>query len=401
MTVAIAYLFYHVQMLCFFEHLFNRSISFGMKVRASLIGYAIFMLVSYLKCYTVINWIIILVIYVIEFIWLYHLPGKVSVCCGLQGAIFGLGSILIVRSGMTLLLNQPLNSFGEDLTGAKVEDYKYLAILLGFVICGIFFSLLRHIYHDWVFTLSGKKYTFLNFILIMSSLFFLYLDLNLFLYFLEGEETVLKLWEMKSGVCVLAGNLICIHHVYSLAKCMQYEHKKREALQELTEKQRVGKELEKVAQYDMLTGVHNRNAAIERLEQLYREKKDFYLVFADANNLKEVNDKAGHETGDNYLIAISFELRMTFEQYGMVCRYGGDEFLIVTDKFTDEELKRQIEEVKKNIKSYSNTSECPFVLSISCGIANSRECSTWEELVELADKRMYDNKKAEKAWREK
>jgi len=85
-------------------------------------------------------------------------------------------------------------------------------------------------------------------------------------------------------------------------------------------------ELEKMAYYDTLTGVLNRNA-------LEAVKKDFdaagmYVTYVDVNGLKVVNDKLGHERGDQLLHYVVYMLRQLSKK-NIIFRIGGDEFLVI------------------------------------------------------------------------
>ena len=74
----------------------------------------------------------------------------------------------------------------------------------------------------------------------------------------------------------------------------------------------------------------NRQAALSNMEELLKNSKEFSCVLVDIDNLKELNELRGYETGDLYLSAVANRLKKMERDYGAVAsRYGGDEFLIV------------------------------------------------------------------------
>lgn len=91
--------------------------------------------------------------------------------------------------------------------------------------------------------------------------------------------------------------------------------------------------LEHLARHDALTGLHNRNAFYERFEQSLalarRHGKQMALLFIDLDNFKAINDLLGHDSGDIILAALACKLRASVRAADTVCRYGGDEFVVL------------------------------------------------------------------------
>lgn len=85
----------------------------------------------------------------------------------------------------------------------------------------------------------------------------------------------------------------------------------------------------RMAIYDYLTGLYNRNCFEKDIQQLKKEKRDLYYFIADLNDLKETNDILGHSAGDDLLQSLAELLRNAVGQDGKVYRQGGDEFAIL------------------------------------------------------------------------
>lgn len=88
-----------------------------------------------------------------------------------------------------------------------------------------------------------------------------------------------------------------------------------------------------LAQHDALTGLHNRNAFYERFDQSLslarRHGNQMGVLFIDLDNFKIINDVLGHDSGDRILTAMAEKLRHCVRAADTVCRYGGDEFVVL------------------------------------------------------------------------
>lgn len=99
------------------------------------------------------------------------------------------------------------------------------------------------------------------------------------------------------------------------------------------------------AAHDALTGVHNRKALLERLEEIlsHAKRHDFpvWVAFIDLDRFKYVNDRYGHAVGDRLLVALSSRLRSVLRREDLIGRYGGDEFILVLQGDAHNELSTQ------------------------------------------------------------
>ncbi len=144
---------------------------------------------------------------------------------------------------------------------------------------------------------------------------------------------------------------------------------------------------------DPLTGLYNRSFLMERLQSLIskakRKETELKLVFLDLNNFKQVNDIYGHEEGDKVLKGVANIIKNSFREYDLVARYGGDEFVVVLEENNDDiNISQIVERINKNIKKLFEK----YKISVSFGYASSNETLDIEELIALADGRMYQNK---------
>lgn len=162
--------------------------------------------------------------------------------------------------------------------------------------------------------------------------------------------------------------------------------------------------LSKLAYEDGLTGIGNRTAFMERIEELQikvtaQDETVFKvgIVMFDVNNLKLVNDCLGHQCGDHMIVDSANIIKNAFEDLNGECfRIGGDEFSVII-KADDAELKINtgLEKFISLIEKH-NLGENLYNISIARGYAIFDSSSTYKninDICELADKKMYENKK--------
>lgn len=150
--------------------------------------------------------------------------------------------------------------------------------------------------------------------------------------------------------------------------------------------------LEKELLEDTLTGCNNRKFLEKLVDNGFFNKKGVSVILGDINNFKQINDTYGHINGDIALICVGKILREVCDKYDNTweIRIGGDEFIIVTDKdFTD----RIISECTEAYKTDDAINKLGFKLIVSFGQArNETGKMSWQQLYEIADQRMYEQK---------
>jgi len=143
---------------------------------------------------------------------------------------------------------------------------------------------------------------------------------------------------------------------------------------------------------DDLTGLYNRAYFYQKLkretERAKRQGHPLSIIMMDVDGFKKFNDRYGHLRGDALLRTVARVLRFSVREHvDSVFRYGGDEFVVVLPETDDKIALLVANRIKGNFK---NTA--PAGLSLSLGLAEFGENSDAETLVNLADKRMYEEK---------
>lgn len=152
--------------------------------------------------------------------------------------------------------------------------------------------------------------------------------------------------------------------------------------------------------YDYLTKLPNRVLFYDRMKQeiayARRERKKFSLMFLDLDDFKEVNDKFGHDVGDQVLQGVAKRFSKLLRKTDTICRLGGDEFIILLPRLA-QPRENALDVARKILSSLSE----PFLiggnqihLTTSIGIAlYPDDGEEGEILIKNADKAMYLAKK--------
>jgi diguanylate cyclase (GGDEF)-like protein/PAS domain S-box-containing protein len=186
-------------------------------------------------------------------------------------------------------------------------------------------------------------------------------------------------------------------HVYDVGKKMITPDKKEIiicVLYDMTEDAHLKELLIRESKYDFLTGIYNRGAGIQTIENELKYAKQYSFAFFDIDNLKKLNDKYNHGVGDIALKYFADLLMKEFGEQAVLARFGGDEFIAF---FTERVEQSQIESILSKIEQgycdfiEQNYPESHSSVSIGC-VIGKKKCN-FEELCQISDGLMYDIKK--------
>ena len=142
--------------------------------------------------------------------------------------------------------------------------------------------------------------------------------------------------------------------------------------------------LRKMGIIDSLTGLLNRNCFERTIENLDKnEYRNVACVYIDANGLHNINNRFGHEAGDNMLKAVAQALQSKFGS-DKTYRIGGDEFVAFTFGDSEKQIEENIESIKNDIEKQG--------YSISYGVSFSEVSTNAERFIKQAERNMLDNK---------
>ena len=161
--------------------------------------------------------------------------------------------------------------------------------------------------------------------------------------------------------------------------------------------------LNSVWSYDMLTKLYNRagffNEAKTLLEEMVKNDESGFIAFYDLDGLKKVNDSMGHEAGDILIQSMADCVRKNLTKDMLAMRYGGDEFVVFGRYRNEDEITNFINSVEASINKVNEDNMYNFTLSSSVGTSKHKasEIGDLSSLIDLADQKMYADKKRKKA----
>ena len=153
-------------------------------------------------------------------------------------------------------------------------------------------------------------------------------------------------------------------------------------------------EIEKQALMDSLTGLGNsrrfREALAAELKRSDRSGRPFSIVFVDVDDFKDINDRLGHVQADYTLTAVGTTLATELRGSDLVCRWGGDEFIILLPETERREAGILAERLRKAVAGNERSSGATISLGVACYPEDGRD---YDSLVANADRALYASKR--------
>jgi len=203
---------------------------------------------------------------------------------------------------------------------------------------------------------------------------------------LHGQETQAVLAVYTTGYSVLSA-----HHLEVLNILAEHA---AGAIQNLRRVERN----QELAFTDSITGVANSRFLVRHLERLTHPDQAgesvFSIVMLDLDRFKEVNDQLGHMRGDDLLRVVAERLMSVARPTDVVCRYAGDEFVLLLPEAGREQAERVAERVREAIDAIPPLDD-DLRITASIGVASAPEdASDGRSVIHVADMRMYEDKAA-------
>ncbi len=191
----------------------------------------------------------------------------------------------------------------------------------------------------------------------------------------------------------------------ALEERMRETQRLNEALQEkMAEAQALQEQLREQALRDPLTGLYNRRflaeTSVARFELARRHHTPIAIVLIDIDHFKQINDEQGHERGDEVLQQFGALLRERMRRSDVVCRFGGEEFLLLVDNCDEATLAEILDGLMTQFRAlrFGSGRKALEGRTFSAGVAVlGADGADFESLVRVADARMYRAKAAGRA----
>jgi diguanylate cyclase (GGDEF)-like protein/PAS domain S-box-containing protein len=171
-------------------------------------------------------------------------------------------------------------------------------------------------------------------------------------------------------------------------------------MRDVTERLQQRENLHRLSVTDEVTGLFNRrhlrSVGMVELERACRYNLMPVCVFVDIDHFKELNDEHGHAVGDRALAAVADRLVSTVRKVDLVCRYGGDEFVVLALVPSVEGAHSLASRIKDAASTIEEIEGLPVKLTLSCGAIYSAHPALVEldELLDRADRLMLEAKRS-------
>ncbi len=188
------------------------------------------------------------------------------------------------------------------------------------------------------------------------------------------------------------------------SQAVKLEWANRDLNDEIAERRRMEEKLSYDALHDGLTGLANRILFIDRLGQAMERARRHHgralaVLFMDIDHFIVVNDSLGHALGDQLLVLIGQRLKETLRAIDTVARFGGDEFTILVEEFSEKKPARALtDRIQTAIRRPFRLGEHTVHVSVSIGVAtNAVKYDRAEDMLRDADLALYQAKALGKA----
>lgn len=220
------------------------------------------------------------------------------------------------------------------------------------------------------------------------------------------DSTSILQWFTLTVSFIITGGITYFTHMITMAalkrskiEILERKRVEKELQKRMTEVESLQGELRKQALHDPLTGLFNRRYLSEtlprELTRCTRENQPLSIIIADIDYFKAINDTYGHLAGDTFLVKIAEVIKHIMRDSDVVCRFGGEEFLLVLPGAGIETALERAEEIRlKCAKLIVPQAGRDISITLSLGISSfPLHGSDGEELIKKADQAMYDAKR--------
>ncbi len=189
--------------------------------------------------------------------------------------------------------------------------------------------------------------------------------------------------------------LLALLNTYLVTKRFEVRRLREQLISSTLQKQVI----EQQSFTDPLTEIYNRRGLDEIagrfINQASRQKAALSFLMIDTDNFKKINTRFGHLTGDFVLAEIAGILKASIRGSDAVVRYGGDEFLILLSDSTAAGAQKVIQRINARLADWNEAGNLKnFRITVSIGVAEWQEGDTLDEMLDGADRKMYEQKKS-------
>lgn len=229
---------------------------------------------------------------------------------------------------------------------------------------------------------------------------------------IQENQTIDKLLKTLSKKAVLFTDIMSLEHekfnhkmVYLDIHTEDFNIKRFKTkgiltlLYDQTEEMKLLHEIDFIRSHDIMTKLYNRNYFESCKFQLEKDYPQLGIILIDIDGLKQFNDFLGHHAGDKLVKRFGLVLQKMNQVHKdlLTIRFGGDEFLIIVKEADEEKLKSVVRFIRERTEHHNPIEQ----ISFSYGLAlRNNQYPTFKELLQFADKKLYQKKESHKRRKE-
>jgi diguanylate cyclase (GGDEF)-like protein len=161
----------------------------------------------------------------------------------------------------------------------------------------------------------------------------------------------------------------------------------------------LAEQLRTLSETDALTGVFNRRALEKAVRSILtgeEQCQSLGVMIVDIDHFKSINDRYGHAMGDIALQKTAGLLRSALRKHDILARYGGEEFVVVLQDVSHATATATADRLRRLIEAQTIDEQSGLSLTASFGVVwqEARAINSWDELIAIADDRLYEAKRA-------
>lgn len=251
--------------------------------------------------------------------------------------------------------------------------------------CGIWITLLGDIFISYFLAFNKKVITYL------VSIFELFILLLLYFLYKDSSTTT------DESVQKLTTALSVIYTYYLVFRLSGFADAiTSSGYRQITKEK---EELEENSKYDFLTGLLNRRSIEKILKDMLLELRgnnsdtNLVVMLGDIDNFKNINDTYGHDWGDKVLKEIAVSLKDTFRGNDTICRWGGEEFLVILPDVKTEDVKKVETRLSTRISQVKLPDKSAVTMTFGLVLCASGINIDMDTVINIADKKLYEGKK--------
>ena len=251
--------------------------------------------------------------------------------------------------------------------------------------CGIWITILGVIFINYFLAFNKKIVTYLISILELLVL--------LWLYFSYKDSSVVVSEQIQRFIICLsvAFTFLLVFRLSGFADAIASSGYKQ-----ISEEK---EDIERISKYDFLTGLFNRRSIEKTLKNKLMELKEnssdtnLVIMLGDIDNFKKINDTYGHDWGDKVLKEIALSLKDTFRENDVICRWGGEEFLVILPDVKTEDVKKVETRLGTRISQVKLPDKSAVTMTFGLVLCSSGISIDMDTAINIADKKLYEGKK--------